>query len=163
MNPALQNYPNGGIDPTLQNRRTGRFQYSIRLVGIFLRSYIPSMTWIVEYTDEFGRWWDGLTEDEQEDVAAAVALLEARGPQLPYPYSSGIEESRHAHMRELRIQHRGRPIRVLYAFDPRRVAILLVGGDKTGDDRWYRKSVPLADRLYDDHLRTLAKEAGEDG
>jgi len=61
-------------------------------------------------------------------------------------------------MRELRIQHGGRPYRVLYAFDPRRVAILLIGGDKTGDDRWYDKYVPLADRIYDTHVEALKKE-----
>jgi hypothetical protein len=61
-------------------------------------------------------------------------------------------------MRELRIQHAGRPYRVLYAFDPRRVAILLLGGDKTGDDRWYDTHVPLADDLYDVHLVQLQRE-----
>lgn len=63
-------------------------------------------------------------------------------------------------MRELRIQHEGRPYRVLYAFDPRRTAILLIGGDKTGNDRWYDEFVPKADKLYDDHLDTLEKEQG---
>ncbi len=63
---------------------------------------------------------------------------------LPFPYSSGVNGSRHSAMRELRVQHRGRPYRVLYIFDPRRVALLLLGGDKTGDDRWYEKNVPLA-------------------
>jgi hypothetical protein len=58
-------------------------------------------------------------------------------------------------MRELRIQHEGRPYRVLYAFDPRRVAILLIGGDKTGDKRWYASFVPIADDLYDQHLREI--------
>jgi hypothetical protein len=62
-------------------------------------------------------------------------------------------------MRELRIQHGGRPYRVLYAFDPRRVAILLIGGDKTGDDRWYDKYVPLADKIYDEHIVALQKES----
>jgi hypothetical protein len=61
-------------------------------------------------------------------------------------------------MRELRVQHRGRPYRVLYAFDPRRAAILLIGGDKTGNVRWYEDHVPLADRLYDEHLAALRKE-----
>ena len=61
-------------------------------------------------------------------------------------------------MRELRVQHEGRPYRVLYAFDPRRSAILLIGGDKTGDVRWYETQVPVADRLYDAHLDTLKKE-----
>ncbi|MBK5276190.1 MAG: type II toxin-antitoxin system RelE/ParE family toxin [Desulfuromonadales bacterium] len=57
-----------------------------------------------------------------------------------------------SHMRELRIQHQGRPLRVLYAFDPGRSAILLVGGDKTGNNRWYKTHVPIADRLYDEYL-----------
>jgi hypothetical protein len=61
-------------------------------------------------------------------------------------------------MKELRIQHRGRPYRVLFTFDPRRCAILLIGGDKTGQDRWYDIYVPIADRLYDEHLRTLRQE-----
>jgi len=117
------------------------------------------MEWEVEYTDEFGDWWATLTEAEQEDVAAVIELLEQKGPQLPYPHSSGINGSKHGHMRELRIQHAGRPYRVLYAFDPRRMAILLIGGDKTGDDRWYDENVPLADKLYDEHLETLKKEA----
>jgi len=56
------------------------------------------------------------------------------------------------------VQHGGEPYRVLYAFDPRRMAILLVGGKKTGDDRWYDIFVPLADRLYDEHLALLKKE-----
>jgi hypothetical protein len=62
-------------------------------------------------------------------------------------------------MRELRVQHQGRPYRVLYVFDPRRVAILLLGGDKAGGDRWYERNVPLADRLYDNYLA----EVKEDG
>ncbi|MBI2404349.1 MAG: type II toxin-antitoxin system RelE/ParE family toxin [Gemmatimonadetes bacterium] len=116
------------------------------------------MAWDVEYTDEFGRWWAGLTEDEQESVAACVELLEALGPQLQFPYSSGVQGSRLDRMRELRVQHAGRPYRVLYAFDPRRTAILLIGGDKTGDDRWYEKFVPLADDLYERHLDELKRE-----
>ncbi|MES9937208.1 MAG: type II toxin-antitoxin system RelE/ParE family toxin [Sedimenticola sp.] len=116
------------------------------------------MEWSVEYTDTFEVWWDSLSESEQEDVAAVVQLLELKGPQLPHPYSSGISGSRHDHMRELRIQHAGRPYRTLYAFDPRRSAILLLGGDKTGDGRWYDKNVPLADKLYDEHLEALKAE-----
>lgn len=72
-----------------------------------------------------------------------------------FPFSSGIEKSRYSHMRELGTQHCGRPYRVLYAFDPRRVAILLIGGDKTGDDRWYDKYLQLADKIYDTHIANL--------
>lgn len=109
----------------------------------------------VEYTDEFEDWWRELSENEQDSVAVKVQLLEQLGPQLPFPHSSGIQGSRHSHMRELRIQHQGDPYRVLYAFDPRRVAILLIGGCKTGDDRWYESLVPIADDLYDEHLREI--------
>jgi len=115
--------------------------------------------WEVEYTDNFESWWESLDEGEQESVTSCVLVLEARGPLLGFPFSSGIEQSRHSHMRELRIQHGGRPYRVLYAFDPRRVAILLIGGDKTGDDRWYDKYIPLADKIYDAHLEALKKES----
>jgi hypothetical protein len=114
--------------------------------------------WEVEYTDEFGLWWASLTEDEQVSVAASVGLLELRGPGLGFPHCSGVNGSKHSHMRELRTQHDGRPLRSLYAFDPRRSAILLIGGDKTGDGRWYEKNVPIADRLYDEHLVQLRNE-----
>lgn len=63
-------------------------------------------------------------------------------------------------MRELRIQHAGRPYRVIYAFDPRRVALLLMGGDKTGDNKWYEHFVLVADKLYDEHLIEISKEEG---
>lgn len=96
-------------------------------------------------------------------MRASVKLLEELGPQLRFPHTSGIESSKHRNMRELRIQHAGRPYRVLFAFDPRRCAILLLGGDKTGNDRWYEENVPLADRLYDDHLGALRREGLIDG
>ncbi len=83
-----------------------------------------------------------------------------KGPNLGFPHSSKVRSSQYGQMRELRIQHRGEPYRVLYAFDPRRVALLLVGGCKSGDDRWYDKYVPLADRLLAEHLEGLEKERG---
>lgn len=116
------------------------------------------MAWEIEYTDSFGDWWSGLSESEQVSVAASVQLLEERGPNLGFPHSSGINGSKHGHMRELRTQHAGKPFRTLYAFDPRRSAILLLGGDKTGDSRWYEVNVPIADSLYDEHLEQLKKE-----
>lgn len=121
------------------------------------------MSWIVEYTEEFGEWWEGLNQREQEDVAVFVELLEARGPNLGYPHSSKVQGSRFEKMRELRPQHEGRPYRVFYAFDPRRVAILLIGGDKTGDDRFYEKYIPRADKIYERHLEEIGKEGGKNG
>ena len=121
------------------------------------------MAWEVEYTDDFELWWLGLSEGEQASVAASVRLLEVRGPDLGYPHSSAVNSSRHGHMRELRSQNAGRPFRTLYAFDPLRHAILLLGGDKTGDGRWYLDNVPQADRLYDEHLVQLKREGLLDG
>src|SRR6476646_5905039 len=116
------------------------------------------MAWEVEFSDEFGAWWDGLTAAEQKNVDFTVSILQEVGPTLRMPHSSGVEISRHRHMRELRIQHEGRPYRVLYAFDPRRTALLLVGGDKTGNPGWYDVWVPIADRLYDAVIKELEDE-----
>jgi len=121
-------------------------------------SYNAGVAWDVEVTDEFKAWWNGLAEAERISVERAVLLLEERGPHLPFPYSSSVNGSRHSAMRELRVQHQGHPYRVLYIFDPRRVALLLLGGDKTGDDRWYEKNVPLADQIYDSYLAEMEED-----
>jgi hypothetical protein len=119
---------------------------------------IKDMVWDVEYTNEFGDWWDSLSDKEQNDAVAVITLLAERGANLPFPYASGIVGSKHSQMRELRVQSSGRPLRVFYAFDPRRTAILLIGGDKTGDNRFYETYIPIADRLYDVYLEELKKE-----
>jgi hypothetical protein len=80
------------------------------------------------------------------------------GPALGFPHSSRVTSSRYPQMRELRTQSAGRPWRTLYAFDPLRAAILLIAGDKTGEDRCYGKFVPVADRLFEEHLNELKKE-----
>jgi hypothetical protein len=116
------------------------------------------MAFEVEVTNEWLEWFDRLTTNEQDEVASVIGLLEVKGPHLSFPHSSGVKSSRHPHMRELRIQAQGRPIRILYAFDPRRTAILLIGGVKQGRDRWYEVSVPRADALYVEHLRDLREE-----
>jgi hypothetical protein len=131
------------------------YKYTLLL---FHERHNIAMRWPVEYTNEFGQWWEMLSETEQINITAHVGKLEQRGPNLPFPYSSGISSSRHDHMRELRIQSSGRPLRIFYAFDPRRRAILLIGGDKTGDRRFYDRMIPLADDLYDVHLVELEKE-----
>ena len=116
------------------------------------------MAWEVEFTDEFNDWWTELTAEEQEDISAIVGVLEERGPGLRRPHVGPIVTSRHANMKELIIQHAGRPYRVLFAFDPRRAAILLIGGDKTGNANWYDEFVPRADALYDQHIVQLNRE-----
>ena len=118
--------------------------------------------WDVEYTDEFDAWYQTLTEEEQDIVIARVELLEQHGPALGRPSVDNVHASRHPNMKELRPSPE---LRVLFAFDPRRTAILLVGGDKSPDDpsspkwnRWYAQFVPVADDLYDNHLAELRDE-----
>ena len=113
------------------------------------------VAWEIEYTDEFGEWWETLTEDEQEAIDAAMELLEERGPALGRPLADNVHQSRHPNMKELRPTP---TIRILFAFDPRRIAILLIGGDKSGSwNRWYQEFVPIADDLYDEHLTEVGK------
>ncbi|MEH2283548.1 MAG: type II toxin-antitoxin system RelE/ParE family toxin [Nostoc sp.] len=104
----------------------------------------------VEYTEEFQQWWVTLDPAEQVSVRAKVNLLKEKGTNLRFPHTSGIKDSRHGNMRELRIQHKGEPYRILYCFDSRRIAVLLLGGNKRGNDRWYEENVPKADRLCDE-------------
>ena len=119
---------------------------------------IIAMSWEIEYTDQFGEWWATLDADAQEDIDTMVHILEERGPALTRPYADTVKESRHPNMRELRVQSKGRPLRTFYAFDPRRSAILLIGGDKTGDGRFYERCLPVADRLYDEHLQEIRRD-----
>jgi hypothetical protein len=116
------------------------------------------VAWEVEFTDEFQYWWDSLTEVQQNDVAHSVRHLIEFGPALAFPHTSKVAISQYPQMRELRTQSGGKPLRTLYAFNPLRTAVLLIGGDKTGDDRWYEKFVPAADRLFAEHLDELRRE-----
>jgi hypothetical protein len=116
------------------------------------------MAWDVEFNDTFAEWWDTLSEQAQEDVAVKVKLLEKAGPALGRPHADTLaKQSRHPNMKELRIVHRGDAYRVLFAFDPRRVAILLLGGRKP-DQKWYKTAIPAADKLFDRHLAQLREE-----
>jgi hypothetical protein len=113
--------------------------------------------WEVEYTDEFGEWWEVLDEGDQERLRTVVLKLEERSPALPRPFADTVKGSRHANMKELRPP--GSNIRVFFAFDPRRMAILLIGGDKTGRFKeFYTQLLPVADALYDAHLEELRRE-----
>lgn len=120
------------------------------------------MGWDVEFTDEFELWWNSLTADEQDSVAFGVGLLQAKGPTLARPYADTVYQSAYVNMKELRVQHEGRPYRVLFVFDPRRVGMLLIGGDKTGNLDWYEEYAPRADKIYGQHLRELEGKDAED-
>jgi hypothetical protein len=114
--------------------------------------------WEVEFTDEFEQWWTGLDSEQQVVLTDRIDLLAERGPDLGRPVVDRISRSRHHNMKELRASEGG-ALRVLFAFDPRRQAILLLGGDKTGEwNAWYEWAIPAADDLYDLYLDELRKE-----
>lgn len=102
-------------------------------------------------------WLASLDVRSRVQVLAAIELLEEHGPQLGRPLVDTVVSSRHRNMKELRPGSSGRSeLRILFAFDPRRQAILLIAGDKAGDwVRWYRKSIPEADDLFDLHLGSM--------
>jgi hypothetical protein len=108
--------------------------------------------WAIDRTEQVLEWINDLDEDAKEAIFKSLLILREVGPSLGRPYVDSIKESRHQNMKELRIQNRQRLFRILFAFDPGRNAILLVGGDKRGDKRFYQKMIPLADSLFDEHL-----------
>ena len=110
--------------------------------------------WDVQFDEEFAVWFAGLADALQDEIVAHVVLLRERWPQLGRPYVDTVEDLAFTSMKELRVQFRGDPWRILFAFDPRRTAMLLVGGNK----RWYKKHLPIADERFKQHLRRLAQE-----
>jgi hypothetical protein len=136
---------------------TSEAKQSVADYKYYLEVIIPlwnntAMAYEVEFTSEFEVWWNSLDADEQESVDFSVRLLEELGIHLKRPHADTVHGSRFNNMREPRCQHEGRPYRVLYAFDPRRTAVLLIGGDKTGRPDWYDEFVPKADKIYQRHL-----------
>lgn len=112
------------------------------------------MAWEVLFSHEAEAWWTTLTQDEKQAMGAALDLLERDGPGLRRPVVGNIAGSRHANMKEL-IAFGGN-LRALFAFDPERNALVLLGGDKTDDwVGWYERNIPIADDLFDDYLRFL--------
>jgi hypothetical protein len=113
-------------------------------------------TWEVEFTPEAERWFSRLGVKDAHRIGAAIEELQEHGPRLGRPRAASISGSRHHNMKELRSA--GGHLRALFAFDPRRHAVILLGGDKTNDWKgWYARNIPLADKLYDRHLRSIGK------
>lgn len=111
----------------------------------------------IQATEEFEAWYMELSRQDTEAVDFAVELLQAKGVTLGHPYSSDIKGTKLA-LRELIAQSGGRPLRIFYAFDPLRRAVLLLGGDKTGDQRFYETFVPRAERIWREYLAGLEEE-----
>jgi hypothetical protein len=119
------------------------------------------MAYAVNVSDEFDDWFKEQDEALQNSITAMVNLLIEHGPNLRRPYADTLKGSKFSNLKELRVQHKGNPYRILFAFDPKREALLLVGGDKTGDKRWYDKMIPLAEKIFARHLETLEQEQKE--
>lgn len=116
--------------------------------------------WTVELADEFEPEFDGLPEDVQDEILAHSALLERFGPMLGRPRVDRLSSSRHANLKELRFDAAGGAWRVAFAFDPRRRAILLVAGDKSGISmrRFYRTLLRVAEKRFDNHLARVGAD-----
>ncbi len=111
--------------------------------------------YVVNVSEEFEDWFDTLEKGLRRTITAHVQLLEEKGPQLGRPQADTLEGSKLSNLKELRVQYRGEPYRILYAFDPKREALLLVGGNKARDKRWYKRMIPIAEAIFARHLGTL--------
>jgi hypothetical protein len=112
------------------------------------------MAWEINATGQVERWLLDLDQGAFEQIALAIDALEVQGPTLGRPLVDRIKGSRHRNMKELRSV--GGHIRIMFAFDPARQAILLIGGDKTGRWKdWYSENIPIADDFYDEHLENI--------
>lgn len=116
--------------------------------------------WSID-VDLIDEWLTSLDQLSYEQVIAALELLAERGPQLGRPLVDTVVGSRHKNMKELRPGSSGRSeLRVLFAFDPERQAILLVAGDKAGNwSSWYRENIPIADERFAAHLDQLKRRS----
>ena len=121
-----------------------------------------AMKWIVKINREFQPEFDRLQEDVQDAILAMSRQLQRLGPQLGRPQVDTLNGSRHANMKEARFSAADGEWRLAFAFDPRRRAMLLVAGDKSGGStrRFYRTLIRKADERFDRHLARLAKEGG---
>jgi len=117
------------------------------------------VSWVVEIGDEFEPEFDALHQDVQTEILALSRLLQQFGPQLKRPRVDTLKGSRHANMKELRFSASQGEWRVAFAFDPKREAILLAAGDKSGvgEKRFYRELIRKADDRFDAHLARLKR------
>ena len=113
----------------------------------------------VVFSPEFQEWFLDLTEAQQKSVLYSLEVLRLGGPGLGRPHVDTLAGTAYKNLKELRVQHAGRPLRIAFAFDPKRQAAILCGGDKTGDKRFYEKFIREAEAIYARHLAALAEES----
>ncbi|MHB1559435.1 MAG: type II toxin-antitoxin system RelE/ParE family toxin [Isosphaeraceae bacterium] len=117
------------------------------------------MPWEVILDDDFADWLRGLDAGPRQEILAGSDQLSRFGPNLGRPRVDTLKGSVYPNLKELRVQYAGEPWRILFAFDPRRRAILLVGGNKVGDEKgWYRENIPIAEHRYARHLDKLGRD-----
>jgi hypothetical protein len=116
------------------------------------------MKWSIEEHREYSQWFESLEENLQDEILAVVGLLEKEGPNLGRPRADTLKGSKYLNMKELRVQFIGEPWRILFAFDPNRKAILLLGGNKAGKPQWYKDNIPIADKRFKEHLEKLKQK-----
>lgn len=126
-------------------------------IVILLSSYAGGME--IYATDEFADWYRTLDQRDGDAVIRCIDMLELDGVNLGYPFSSAIKNASFA-LRELRLRSGGRPFRVFYAFDPGRDIVLLIGGDKSGDKRFYDKMIRRSEILWNAYLIERGFEDG---
>lgn len=121
--------------------------------------------WKVASTDEFDGWFAALGEDGQVEIIAKVELLKLLGPRLGRPHADTLNGSKHSNMKELRADTKDQVLRIAFAFDPDRSAILLLGGNKSGvgQKRFYKQLIARADALFDEHLEKIAARKKDKG
>jgi len=147
--------------PCSDSERAKSLRTREELEFIYLLCYITKMAWEVEATDQFRSWYGTLGASAVGAIERSVLLLQLAGPILGRPHVASVRGSRHRNLKELRVRSAGKPIRVFFAFDPRRVAILRTGGDKKGDNLFYARMVAVADALYDEHLIEIETEIND--
>lgn len=118
--------------------------------------------WTIIYRSRYSAWFEKCGEDLQDEILAHLEVLKVLGPTLGRPRVDHIKGSVRQNMKELRIQFKGDPVRILFAFDPDRQAVLLLGGSKVGDKRWYDRNIPLADNEFTLHLKEMTKGLRKD-
>lgn len=116
--------------------------------------------WEIIETTEYLGWFQGLAEGQRDDVEERLEKLREWGPALTRPYADHIKGSSYSNLKELRIASGGQ-LRILFIFDPKRRAVLLIGGDKSTDsewNKWYRRMIPLAETYYRKYLETMKEQ-----
>lgn len=142
--------------------RTPVIKSKYSLDFIFRACYHYSTMWTINRTDEIAGWIVQLDDDAKEAIYKHLLILKNIGPSLGRPYVDTIKDSKYKNMKELRVQSKKRLFRIFFVFDPDRNAILLIGGDKRGDKRFYQRLTPIADKLYEKYLQERRKNEREE-